>query len=276
MIPTNNTPAPSQQAQAHTLHAMLSNPSAVKRFEQILGSPKRAAAFISAVLSVANGNELLRNAEPKSILNSAVVAATLNLQVNPSLGEAAIVPFYNSKTRSYEAQFQIMTRGLVQLCKRSGQFKTLRNEIVYEGELVRCNRFTGEYVFDETCRSSDNVIGYMAYYKLINGDEDTVYMTVDEVKRHAAKYSQTYKKGYGIWKDNFDSMALKTTLKRLLKNAPKSVEMEQAMVFDQATVGGNLIEEDTIDNAELNYNDNKPRNLSELAQEAEIINETEE
>lgn len=269
MNQTNNTPATSQQPQ--TLSVMLSTPAYIKRFEQILGSPKRAAAFTSAVLNVANGNDLLRTADPKSILNSAVVAATLNLQVNQNLGEAAIVPFYNSKTRSHEAQFQIMTRGLVQLCKRSGQFKTLRNEIVYEGELVKANRFTGEYEFDETCRSSDKVIGYMAYYKLVNGDEDIVYMTADDIRKHADKYSQTYKKGYGVWKDNFDAMALKTVLKRLLKNAPKSVEMEQAMVFDQAVVGGNLIEEDTIDNAEINYNDNKPRDLSELAQEAEIV-----
>ena len=79
------------------------------------------------------------------------------------------------------------------------------------------------------------VIGYMAYIRLTNGFEKTVYWTVEECKAHALRYSQTYKKGYGIWKDNFDAMALKTVLKHLIvKYCPKSAELQKAIKDDQS------------------------------------------
>jgi recombination protein RecT len=130
----------------------------------------------------------------------------------------------------------------------------LVNEAVYEGELVSKNRFTDEYVFDETKRVSDTVIGYMAYIKLTNGFEKTVYWTIDEVKRHALRYSQTYKKGYGVWVDNFDAMAKKSLVKHLIiKYVPKSIQLTTATEADQASFTGD------IDNPKAVYLDN-PQN----------------
>jgi recombination protein RecT len=133
---------------------------------------------------------------------------------------------------------------------RTGQVKFVANEVVHEGELVKHNKFTGEYVFDEEAKKSDKVIGYMAYIKLTNGFEKTVYWTIEECKAHALRYSQTYKKGYGQWKDNFDPMALKTVLKHLIKKyAPKSVEVLNAISDDQAVVN---------EKNESTYADNEP------------------
>ena len=187
-----------------------------------------------------------------SVMNAAVIAATLDLPINPTLGMAAIVPYGN------QAQFQIMTKGLTELSLRSGQFISLINEVVYDGQLVSKNKFTGEYVFNEDLKKSDKVIGYMAYYKLTNGFEKTMYMTVEEIQAHALKFSQTYKRNQGVWRDNFDAMGLKTVLKLLLsKYAPKSIEMQRAIAFDQATVKDNLIERDIEDvNPEYVDNDN--------------------
>lgn len=251
------------------LKTMLGNDSIKSRFKEILG--QKAPGFISSILSVANGNTMLQNAEPQSVLNAAVIAATLDLPINPNLGYAAIVPYNDRKKGMCVAQLQLQYKGLVELCLRSGQFASLIDEVVYEGQLVRKNKFTGEYVFDEEAKTSDKVIGYMAYFRLVNGFEKTFYMTLEEVERHAKTYSQTYKSGYGVWKDNFDVMARKTVLKLLLsKYAPKSIQMQQALIFDQAVVKNDLTTAETIEDAEISYVDNEqPSAKDKLAEIAE-------
>ncbi len=252
------------------LKSLLGGEAVKQRFNEILG--KKAPGFISSILSAVNSNPMLRNADPQSILNSAVIAATLDLPINSNLGLSAIVPYNDSKTRTTVAQFQLMYKGLIELCLRSGQFSSLIDEVVYEGQLVKKNRFTGEYVFDEDAKTSDKVIGYMAYFRLVNGFEKTHYMTVEEVEAHARKYSQSYKKGFGVWKDDFDIMARKTVLKLLLaKYAPKSIEMQRAITFDQATVKGDLTESNTnVDEVEIEYVDNETSadRLREMAEQA--------
>ena len=236
------------------LKNMLSGESVKARFQEILG--KKAPGFISSILSVANSNALLQKAEPKSILNAAVVAATLDLPINPNLGFAAIVPYNDSKTRQCYAQFQLQYKGLVQLAMRSGQYKTINVTEVYEGEIKNVNRFTGDYEFGS--RTSDNVVGYIAYFKLVNGFEKFLYMSIDEVKSHADKYSQMYKRGKGVWVDNFDAMAKKTVLKLLLsKYGILSIEMQRAQTFDQAAIKSDLTETN-VDEAEIEYVDNDP------------------
>lgn len=251
------------------LKTMLSNDNTKSRFKEILG--QKAPGFISSILSVANGNTMLQNAEPQSVLNAAVIAATLDLPINPNLGYSAIVPYKDRKTGIVSGQFHLMYKGLVELCLRSGQFASLIDEVVYEGQLVRKNKFTGEYIFDEDSKTSDKVIGYMAYFRLVNGFEKTFYMTIDEVQKHAKTYSQSYSKGYGVWVDSFDVMARKTVLKLLLsKYAPKSIQMQHALTFDQAVVKNDLTAADTIEDAEITNIDNEqPSAKDKLAEIAE-------
>ena len=255
----NNQPSTKNQ-----LKVMLSGENVKSRFQEILG--KKAPGFISSLLSVVNNNSLLQKADPQSILNSAVIAATLDLPVNPNLGMSAIVPYNDRQSGKCIAQFQIMYKGLIELCQRSGQFSSLIDEVVYDGQLVKKNKFTGEFVFDEDAKKSDKVIGYMAYFRLVNGFEKTSYMTIEEISSHAKKYSQAYKKGGGVWRDDFDVMARKTVLKLLLgKYAPKSIETQKAIIFDQASISGNMIEAANVEDAEIQYVDNEEKENPELS-----------
>ena len=233
------------------LKTKLDAPSVKAKFESMLG--KRAPQFITSISSVVQNNALLQKAEVNSIIMGAAVAASMDLPLNANLGYAALVPF-NSKGGGCFAQFQIMTKGWTELFIRTGQSQSLINEIVYEGQLVKKNKFTGEYVFDEDAKKSNKIIGYMAYFRLTNGYEKTEFMTVEEVKAHAQRFSQTFRSGAGIWKDSFDAMALKTVLKKLLtKWAPKSIEIQKAALFDQAVVDGNVAD---LESAKPNYMDN--------------------
>lgn len=225
-----------------TVKALFAKDEVKNKFQEMLG--KRAASFITSVLQIASQNEMLSKAEPLSIYQSAAVAATLDLPLNNNLGFAYIVPYNNKqKDGSWKvvAQFQIGAKGFKQLALRSGQFITINDTDVREGELKHYDRLTGEIEFewiqDVKERLSKPVIGYCSYFKLLNGFEKIFYMTVDELNDHGLRFSQTYKKGFGLWKDDFDSMARKTVIKlNLSKNAPLSVEMQKAVVTDQALV----------------------------------------
>lgn len=222
-----------------------------QKFKDMLG--KRSTQFITSVLQITAQNNLLAKADPYSIYQSAAVAATLDLPLNQNLGFAYIIP-YNAKQAdgSYKqmAQFQIGYKGFIQLAQRSGQFKTISAAPIYDGQLVEQNPLTG-FVFDFTQKKSDSVIGYAAHFSLLNGFEKTLFMSVDDLKKHGAKFSQTFKKGYGLWKDDFDSMAQKTVIKLLLsKFAPLSVDMQRAVITDQSIVN----DAETID---VTYVDNE-------------------
>lgn len=232
-----------------TLKNALNAPSVKAKFEEMLG--KRSSQFMTSITSVVQNNALLQKADVNSIIMGSAVAASMDLPLNANLGYAALVPF-NSKDGCF-AQLQIMVKGWTELFLRSGQCQSIICETVYEGQLVKKNKFTGDYVFDEDAKTSDKIIGFMAYFKLTNGFEKYEYMTIEEVKAHAMRFSQTYKRGGGIWKDHFEEMAKKTVLKRLLtKWAPKSIEMQRMAMFDQAIVAGDI---NKIDEATPNYVD---------------------
>ena len=221
---------------------------------QVLGTKK--SEFVANLISVVSGNEALQRCEPMSLIFTAMKATALNLPIEPSLGKAAIIPFNDTKAGVVKAQFQVMRDGWVELLQRSGQVQFIANEPVHEGELVKKNKFTGEYVFDESARTSDKIIGYMAYIRLNNGFEKTVYWTVEEINAHAKRYSQTFKAGFGVWKDNYDAMALKTVLKHLIKKyVPTSVTVvNKAMELDYSTFDGeNKEQAQYLDNPEQDY-----------------------
>lgn len=243
------------QPQPVTIQSLMNSGAVMKKLNDVLGSEKKASAFISSVISVSQNNKLLRNAQPMTILSSAMVAATLDLPIVPTLGMAYIVPYGGSAT------FQIGYKGLLELAMRSGEFKNIIDEVVYEGQLISKNKFTGEYVFDEDAKKSDKIIGVMARFDLINGYSKTIFWSIEEINAHAKKFSQAYKRGKDSpWQSDFEAMAKKTVLKSLLnKYAPKSVAMNTAIKFDQAKVNLNSddIEELNVDAFDAEYVDNE-------------------
>lgn len=253
---TQNLPATQKDA----VSGLLSQENIKKRFEQVLG--KKAPGFMSSIISAVSANKLLKDANPMSIVAAAAVAASLDLPINPSLAFAHIVPYGG------QAQFQMGWRGYVQLGMRSGQYRTMNACVVYEGELVSSNRFTGEMYFDESQRISDKIIGYVAYFKLLNGFEKYLYMTVDQAKAHGKKYSKSFDNKNGKWQTDFDAMALKTVLKMLLsKYGILSVEMQTAVQADQAAIK-------TID-GEFDYIDSTSGDIDSIS-DAETVTQTDE
>lgn len=212
--------------QKTTAVGFLQQEAVQKKFSELLGT--KAKGFITSVMSAVSGNAALSKADPTSVYMAAMMAAALDLPVNQNLGFAYIIPYGD------KAQFQIGVKGLTQLAQRSGQFKTISTTPVYEGQLKSQDPLKG-FEFDWSAKISDTVIGYAAYFALLNGFEKTLYMSVEQVEKHGKRFSKTF--GSGVWKTDFDAMAEKTVLKRLLsKYAPLSIEMQKATVADQAVI----------------------------------------
>lgn len=213
----------------------LDSPELTERLQNAM-TPQKKELFKTSLLGVINSNSLFEKADPLSIIQSALVATTLDLPINPSLGYAYIIPY------GVKAQFQLGYKGLIQLAQRTGQYQTISASEVREGQIKDYDPLKGVQ-FDWTVTGGE-VIGYVAYFKLINGFEKYLYMTIKELEAHGKKYSKSYdskdkytKEYNGIWRTNFDAMAKKTVLKQLIsKFGIMSVEMQDAVVKDQQVI----------------------------------------
>lgn len=245
------------------LKNMLNAESVQAQFKNALG--KNSGTFVASVIDLYNGDKSLQQCEPKAVVMEALKAAVLHLPINKALGYAFIIPFNNNRKVKYtdeqgvererwekvmEPTFQIGYKGLIQLAMRTGQYRTLNADAVYEGELRKVNKLTGEIAFDGE-RTSDKVVGYFCYFELLNGFAKTLYMTVEQMAMHAKRFSKGLKKETTVeslinlaalpvsdsnavgWMGNFHGMAIKTVIRNLLsKYGYLSVEMQNAIADD--------------------------------------------
>lgn len=243
-----------QKAQKKGFAQLLESPAIKERIKEVLKD--RDTQFVSSALSLFNANDKLQACEPASLFNACLTATSLGLPINNNLGFAYIIPY------GREAQFQIGYKGFRQLAINSNQYKNLEVKEIYEGQLVEDDSFGG-YHFEWKSKTSDKVIGYASYFKLLNGFENVFFMPIDEINKHAKKYSQTFKKyGTGLWKDDFDKMAKKTVVKLHLNSgfAPLSIEMQKASAVDQSVIK---------DDGNFKYPDNEPIDLDTLNEKEE-------
>ena len=210
-----------------TINQHFNSESVQRKFEKLLG--QKSGGFISSVLQTVNNNSLLAKADPATILNAAATAASLDLPINQSLGRAWIVPFKG------QAQFQIGYKGFVELAQRTGQYRSINAIEIYENQYQGFNALTEEIDADFSVEGKGNVVGYAAYFELLNGFKKTVFWSKDKVEQHAKRFSKSF--GNGPWKTDFDAMAKKTVLEHTLSNwGILSIEMQTAQLADQAVI----------------------------------------
>jgi recombination protein RecT len=241
-----------------------------------LQDPKRAQRFSAAIVSAVSANPKLQECEATTVLSSALLGEALNLSPSSALGQYWLIPYKNNKTGVSVCQFQLGVNGYKQLAMRSGQYLDIDAIEVREGEYKGRDKQTGKPVFeffdDDDVRESLPIIGYLAYFELLNGFKKNVYFSMEKMMKHADKYSQAFsRKTYEdiqagkipqteIWKysspwyTDFNGQALKTVLKNLLsKWGILSIELQNAVEYDQG-VGvikdGKLTGVEYVDNTE--------------------------
>jgi recombination protein RecT len=227
--------------------------------------PKHMTAerMIRVALSAVSGNRLLAECEPLSICASIVQASILGLEPNSLLGEAYLIPFWNSKLEipgrqkkgGYQCQLMPGYQGLVKLCRNSGQVSVIDAQPVHENDEFDFEKGSDTWWRHKWPKTGDRgrIIGYWAGYVLKDGSKNFEYMTVEAIEAHRDKYSQSaYKKEWnettrrkeivmengkpvldGPWRDSPDWMYRKTPLKQVMKLMPKSIELRTALALDE-------------------------------------------
>ena len=237
-----NEVAKKPQTGLQKFNAMLENTRTQEYLTNVLGEKKQT--FVSNMVALVSSNKALSECDPSTIMFSCLKATALSLPLDPSLGLAWVLPYKDNKNNTTVATFQLGAKAYIQLALRTAQYRKINVRDVREGEIVGEDFVSGEMQFKklEKDRSKAKVVGYVAMFELINGFSKQLYMSVEELDAHAKRFSQTYRKGYGLWSDKEmrPAMMEKTILKRLLsKYGVLSVEMEQAIKSDSAVLGEN-------------------------------------
>lgn len=267
------------------LKSVINAPSVQEQFKNAMGGHKDA--FVASLIELYTGDKALQSCKPQLIVAEALRAATMRLPINKALGFAYIVVYNNNKKMPDGSWQKVPTptfipgyKGYIQLAMRTGEYKTINADIVYEGEISGFDKLSGTINFDGQ-KKSDKIIGYFAYFEMLNGFSKTMYMTLDEMASYALRYSPSFKgrnkptkealikiaqenapTGKVGWEGNFNDMALKTVLRRLLgKYGYLSVEMQEA-------VSGDVRQEQ----AQAQRNDDiEDTNVVEVDTDAEVV-----
>lgn len=210
------------------LKQVMASPSVQQQFQNALD--KNSNLFVASLIDLYASDTYLQQCEPAQVVAEALKAATLKLPINKSLGFAYIVPY--KKQGKQIPQFQLGYRGMIQLAMRSGIYKYLNADIVYEGEYRGYSKLTGDLDLTGE-KKSDIVIGYFAYIESVNGFKKAVFATREDMEAHAKKYSKAYGRDSSPWQTEFDQMAIKTMLRKLLsKYGLMTVDMADGMQSD--------------------------------------------
>jgi recombination protein RecT len=159
-------------------------------------------------------------------------AAQLGLEPNTPLGQAYLIPYKNKGVD--EVQFQIGYKGLIDLAYRSGEVEVVQAQVVYENDDFECAYgLEPKLTHKPADRDRGEPIKVYAIFKTKSGGYGFEVMSMEDVRKHAEKYSQAYKSGFSPWKTNFEEMAKKTVLKKVLKYAPLKSDFVRGVVQDE-------------------------------------------
>lgn len=254
VVSQQQTNVAKQERPIDLFKSVINAPSVQTQFNNALGEHKDA--FVASLIDLFTGDKSLQTCKPQMVISEALRAATLRLPLNKALGFAYIV-VYNNNVKSPDGTWtKVPTptfipgyKGYIQLAMRTGQYRTINADYVYEGELRKVNKLSGEIAFDGE-KKSDKIVGYFCYFELLNGFSKTLYVSVEDMAAYAKRYSPSIGKNTTIeqliskandgivskkvgWEGNFNDMALKTTIRRLLsKYGYLSVEMQNALSKD--------------------------------------------
>ena len=245
-----------QERPIDLMKSVINAPSVQEQFQNALGDHKDA--FVASLIDLFTGDKSLQTCKPAAIVAEALRAATLRLPLNKALGFAYIIVFNNSVKNADGSWSKVPTptfvpgyKGYIQLAMRTGQYRTINADFVYEGEMRKVSKLTGEIALDGE-KKSDKIIGYFCYFELLNGFNKTLYVSVEDMAQYALRYSPSFKgknrptvdalvktaqSGQVStkvgWEGNFNDMALKTVIRRLLsKYGYLSVEMQNTLSKD--------------------------------------------
>ena len=203
--------------------------------EKALPSVITPERFTRITLSALSTNPQLQQCTPKSFLGAMMTSAQLGMEVNTPLGQAYLIPRRNNKTGEWECQFQLGYKGLIDMAHRSSEIRDIQAHVVCKGDVFEYELgLEPKLVHKPASTDRGEPTHFYAVYHTKNGGYGFEVMSVEDVRKHAQKYSDSMKRGgFSPWQTAFEEMAKKTVLKRVLKYAPMSTEYVRAALQDE-------------------------------------------
>jgi len=197
--------------------------------------------MVRIVVGALRDNPNLVKCTTISFISAVMQSIQLGLEPNTVLGHAYIIPYWNSKLKCLEAQFQRGYRGLLDMAYRTKMFKEIYAQEVYEGDTFEFMLGTENWIrhipADKPKLDKDGypLVKYVyAIYKTINGGMHFVVWTKEKLDRHKERYSPAAQKDkFSAWNVSEVSMYKKTTLRDLLNYADTSVEFREQLQTDE-------------------------------------------
>ena len=294
----NNSLTPNKPQKPAPFSVAISSDSYKKLINNTLRDPKRANRFVASVTSAVSANPALQKCDAATIVSSALLGESLNLSPSPVLGQFYMVPYEDRKNGRTVAQFQMGVAGYKQLAIRSAQYLDIDAIEIREGEYKGRSKSTGkpifEFIEDDAIRENTPIVGYLAYFEMLNGFKKQVYFSHEKMLNHADQYSKAFSrqkyedllagkipqseawKYSSPWYTGFTGMALKTVLRQLLsKWAVLSLDMQTALTNDMGVIGddGSV---DYVDNSVEYTPDNGPAPIDVNPSTGEVIDNADE
>lgn len=175
-------------------------------------------------------NPRLAECDWQSIAGSLMVCAELGLEPGGPLGHAWLIPYRG------QATVQIGYKGYIDLARRSGQILSLSGHAVHTGD-----RFTYRYGLDEALdhepalHDRGDAYAYYAVARYQDGGHNIVVLSREDVERYRRRSASAQQGRSSPWDTDYDAMAVKTCIRRLVPYLPLATEQLEALSADEGT-----------------------------------------
>lgn len=189
--------------------------------------------FTRMALSALNTTPKLSECSQISFLAALMNAAQLGLEPNTPLGQAYLIP-YNNKG-NLECQFQIGFKGMIDLVYRNEQVQSIQAQCVYANDIFEYELgLNAKLIHKPALKDRGDLLLVYALFKLDNNGFAFEVMSKEDIDTHALRYSKGFSSSYSPWKTNYEEMAKKTVIKKVLKYAPLKTDFLRAVETDES------------------------------------------
>ena len=193
---------------------------------------------LSTFMTAVRAQPKLMQCSPSSLLGCILQSVQLDLRLDPTLGEAWMVPFQNKKTGRMESQFIPGYRGYIKRIYKVPNVAKVDAALVYEHDVFEYETGTKSFL-----RHVPNVFGdrgrVLGAYSVVVLDNGHTIANVMSVEKLDKIRSVSKAKGAGPWVEWLDEMRIKSTFTGLNKKIPNLTrELNDMMTLQDKAVAG--------------------------------------
>lgn len=214
------------------------------RLAAMLGSKQKAARLREVAITALNENPSLYECEWRSVLQGIVLSMRFGLELGALTGHCFLIPRQSKNHGMKVANFQLGYKGLLAMAYRSPQIKAVHADVIYPADEWDYQQGTDAFLNHkpslDPSRKFDGenavpIVGAWASVDLQGGGSTFVIMSRADIE-HVRTRSKA--RAGSPWFSDFDEMAKKTAIIRVLKTSPLSTELQDAATLDELSVAG--------------------------------------